>query len=69
MGPLVYIVAIMGCAADGALCQPVMREPVRFESMTACMAAAQASLERHTDLSYPVISARCETRGVQTASR
>lgn len=67
MGPLVYVVAIMGCSDGSAGCQVVTRDTVRYESRVACMASAAATLNRYDTLPYPELQARCETRGVQMA--
>ena len=68
MEPLVYIMAVMGCADGAQLCEPVPSASGRYESKTACLAAVQDTLLAATDLPYPVVTAQCETRGVQTAS-
>ncbi len=69
MEPLVYVLAILGCADGGQLCEPVSQAPGRFESKAACMAYASANLPSYTDLPYPVIAGRCETQGLQTVAK
>lgn len=69
MEPLAFVIAILGCGDAGAACQRVMIEPVRYETRSACLAAAETSLVQHTDLLFPQILARCEARGMQIASR
>lgn len=69
MEPLAFVIAILGCGDAGAGCERVMIEPVRYETRSACLAAAENSLAEHTDLLFPVVQARCEQRGMRIASR
>ena len=69
MEPLAFVIAILGCGDAGTACERVMIEPVRYETRNACLAAADHSLARHTDVLFPVVQARCEQRGMQIASR
>lgn len=69
MQPLYYVMAILGCGDDGAACQQVRLEPARYESAMACQAAMANALQRSTDLSFPVVQAACERRGVMMADR
>ncbi len=68
MEPLIYVVAIMGCADGSELCEPVAQAPMRFESKSACVAYVETALAGYTDLPYPVIAAQFETKGLQTAA-
>jgi hypothetical protein len=61
--------AIMGCGDDGAQCQQMRVEPVRYQSAAACQAAMAGALQRNTDLSFPVIQASCQKTGLTMASR
>ncbi len=67
MQPLYYVMAILGCGDDGAVCQQVRLEPVRYQSAAACQAAMANALQRSTDLSFPVVQAACERRGLMMA--
>ena len=69
MQPLYYAMAILGCGDDGAACQQVRTEPVRYQSAAACQAAMATALQRNTDLSFPVVQAACERRGLMMADR
>ena len=69
MEPLAFVIAILGCGDAGAGCERVSIEPVRYETRSACLAATQTALAQHTDLLFPQVVARCETRGLQVASR
>lgn len=63
MEPLFYVMAIMGCSDGTDQCAQARVEPVQYRSIQACQAAMPAALQRNSDLSYPVISAACRTRG------
>ncbi len=69
MAPLVYVMAILGCGDDGATCNRERIEPATYVSASACQAAMPAALGRHTDLSYPVITAACQRKGEQIAEQ
>ena len=69
MEPLYYVMAILGCGDDGSTCQRARTEPARYSSPAQCQAAMAVSLQRNTDLSYPVIQATCERRGLNVATR
>lgn len=68
MDPLIYVVAILGCSDSGQMCEPVAQEAVRYETRSACLAAAQAVLPTYSGADYPVVQARCETRGYSVAA-
>lgn len=61
MGPVSFIIAIMGCADGGASCQQVAIAPVRYESAAACEAATANVLAGSTDLDFPTLVARCQS--------
>ena len=65
MGPMFFVMAIMGCGDDGAACQAARIEPTRYATVAQCRAALPAALARNTDLSFPVIQADCQQRGVR----
>ena len=69
MEPLYYVMAILGCGDEGAACQQARIEPARYGSVGQCQAAMTVALQRNTDLSYPVIQAACQRRGVDLAQR
>ena len=61
MGPLVYVMAIMGCGDGGYQCTEVRLVETRFETMAQCQQAAQAQLIRNGDLEYPELLASCRS--------
>ena len=67
MGPVLYVVAIMGCADDGSQCRSARVEPATYSSMATCQAAMPAALVRNTDISYPTITAACQQQGALMA--
>ena len=67
MEPLYFVMAILGCGDDGVSCQQARIEPVRYESAGQCQAAMTTALERNADLSFPVVQATCQRRGMNVA--
>jgi hypothetical protein len=68
MGPVFYVLAIMGCG-DGQLeCEAARIAPQRFTTVQQCQAALPDTLARNSDLDYPVISGSCRPAGMQMAS-
>ncbi len=61
MGPVSYVIAILGCADGGAACQQVAIAPARYESAAACEAATGDVLAGSTDFDFPTIVARCRS--------
>ncbi|WP_205214964.1 MULTISPECIES: hypothetical protein [Sphingomonas] len=60
MGPIAYVIAILGCAdGSSAACTPVATMPTRYESRASCDAAAAAALTQNTDVDYPTVVAEC----------
>ena len=68
MGPVSYVIAILGCADGGAACQQVAVAPSRYESAAACEAATGDVLAGSTDFDFPTLVARCRTTKGQAAS-
>ena len=44
MGPVSYVIAILGCADGAAACQQVALAPARYESAAACEATGERAL-------------------------
>lgn len=65
MGPVFYVLAIMGCGDDQSACVAARVEPAQFATAAQCQAALPAALARNTDLDYPVISGACQASGMQ----
>lgn len=65
MGPITFIIAIMGCGEAEAPCQQVRTLEARYESQAACTAATEAALTQNTDIDYPVVAAECVAAGAR----
>lgn len=59
MGPLTYVLAIMGCADGAATCQTVMTLPTVYASRAECSAATTAALGDAAALDFPTVTAEC----------
>lgn len=59
MGPVAYVIAILGCADGSAACQPVATVATRYESQAACSAATGSALASNSDFDFPTIVAEC----------
>lgn len=68
MGPVFYVLAIMGCGDGQEQCQAARVEPQRFATAAECRAALPGALARNTDLDYPVVSGACQRAGMQIVS-
>lgn len=60
MHPVLIVMAVLGCADDGAQCQLIQRLPTTYASVNACNQAAETELGRLSDLDYPTIMAQCQ---------
>ncbi len=69
MDAILYVMAIMGCADGNDRCAEARVDAPRYASIQACQAAMPAALQRHTDLSYPVIAATCRQVGQVVSDR
>jgi hypothetical protein len=67
MGPVFYVMAILGCGDGGGQCAQARIEPTRFQSVEQCQAQLPAALARNTDLSFPTVSATCRASGAMIA--
>lgn len=69
MESLFYVMAIMGCGDGSEACAEARVEPTRYASAAQCQAALPQALTRHTDLSFPVITAACRASGMRMAAK
>lgn len=63
MDPILYVMAIMGCADGSDQCAEVRIDAPRYASIQACQAAMPSALRRNSDIFYPVITASCRQTG------
>ncbi|QIK96927.1 hypothetical protein G7076_11280 [Sphingomonas sp. HDW15A] len=68
MGPVGYVIAILGCADGGSACQTVATPSAHYESAAQCAAARGSALEANTDLDFPTIIAECRPSSATPAS-
>jgi hypothetical protein len=68
MGPVSFVIAIMGCADGVSACQPVATMPARYESQAACQAATTDVLAANSDFDFPTIVAQCRAAKPQPAA-
>lgn len=69
MGPLYYVMAIMGCADGAEQCAEARVETVRYPTIMACQQAMPRALARNGDIDFPTITATCREAGVRMADR
>ena len=61
MGPGYFIIAILGCSDGATACTPVMTVPTRYESESACTAAAPDALVANSNFDFPSLLAQCQS--------
>ena len=68
MGPIGYVIAILGCADGGASCQTVATLAPRYENAAQCAAARDSALDANSDLDFPMLVAQCQKSGARPTS-
>ncbi|WP_205479772.1 hypothetical protein [Sphingomonas arenae] len=68
MGPVSYVIAILGCADGSAACQQVAVVPARYETQAACQAATADALATSSEFDFPTIVAQCRAAKPQPAA-
>lgn len=68
MGPIGYVIAILGCADGGASCQTVAMLAPRYQNEAQCAAARDSALDANGDLDFPMLIAQCRKSGAQPAA-
>jgi hypothetical protein len=61
MGPVAYVIALLGCADGSSACTQVATMPTRYESEASCSAATGAALAQSTSFDFPTIVAECRS--------
>ena len=59
MGPISYVIAILGCADGSGSCQTVATLAPRYENAAQCAAARDSALDASSDLDFPTLIAQC----------
>ncbi len=67
MGPVYYMLAVLGCGEGETACQQVAVADAQFTSVAACQAASEDTLMRHSDADFPVVVAQCRKAGQQAS--
>ncbi len=68
MGPVAYVIAILGCADGSAACQQVATMPARYENEAACQAATAGALASSSEFDFPTVVAQCRAARPQPAA-
>ena len=69
MGPVAFVIAILGCADGSSACTPVATLPTRYESKATCAAATTAALTANSDADFPAVIAECRAAPAAAISR
>jgi hypothetical protein len=69
MGPVFYVMAIMGCGDGATMCEQVARGDDVYRSEAACYAQSEQALIRASGEPYPLILAECQQVSRQVAER
>ncbi len=68
MATATILMAILGCGDAGTACEQVSVSPVRYASVSECV-AAQDDVLANSDVMFPVVTAQCRPAdGVRPAS-
>lgn len=59
MGPAYFVIAILGCGDDAAVCRTVATPAAHYASEQACLAARDGALMANSDLDFPTLVAQC----------
>jgi hypothetical protein len=59
MGPVYYVISILGCADGSAQCVAAATMPVHYETEAVCRAAETDALLQASDLDFPSLVAQC----------
>ena len=68
MGPVYYVIAILGCGDGSVQCAPVATVPTQYQSEAACAAATGDALIRNSDLDFPTLVAECRAEHARPAA-
>ena len=68
MGPVYYVIAILGCGDGSVQCAPVATVPTEYTSEAECSAATQDVLMRNSDLDFPTLVAQCKKGSARPAA-
>ena len=69
MGPVFYVLAILGCGEGEASCQQIAMAPASYQSVDACNQATEGALMDHVDAAFPVVVAQCRRADTPAAGK
>lgn len=67
MGPVYFVIAILGCGDGGTACTPVTTLQTHYSTEAECTAATGAALIDNSQLDYPTLLARCRLGQIKSA--
>ena len=68
MGPVYYVISILGCADGSAQCVPAATMPRHYETEAMCRSAQRDALMEASDLDFPALVAQCTAVTARPAS-
>jgi acyl-CoA synthetase (AMP-forming)/AMP-acid ligase II len=68
MGPVYYVISILGCADGSAQCVPAATMSRHYETEAVCRAAQRDALMEASDLDFPSLVAQCTAVKARPAS-
>jgi hypothetical protein len=60
MGPVYFVIAILGCGDEGVACRTVAAPAAHYATEKACLAARGDVLMANSDLDFPSLLAECQ---------
>lgn len=66
-GPVLFVMAIMGCGEADTACEQVSVVPTSYSSLESCNAATDDMVARNSDVLYPVVVAQCRRADVKAS--
>jgi hypothetical protein len=59
MGPVYYVIAILGCGDGSTQCTPVATVPTHYSTEQECSAGTADALMANSNLDFPTLVAQC----------
>ena len=69
MGPVFYVLAILGCGEGETACEQIAVAGSSYQSADACNQATEGALMGHLDASFPVVVAQCHRADQPAAAK
>lgn len=66
-GPVLFVMAIMGCGEADTACEQVSVVPAAYSTLESCNAATDDMVARNSDVLYPVVVAQCRRADAKAA--